>query len=738
MTGFVYELIYVLIISGIYISVTATYLGTEHSIPVIVAGTLIACAMVAFRKLGWYVRFIMAGVLVTVILTVLLLTRNPRIGEVLIAHAYLLLFLIPVAAAFITGELCAHFRAFRAAAAVAAIILSVTAVCFGIIPGRVTVMSVLALVLTAAVEEIQLSWVKDGYTDHKEHLVWVAPYLLVTMILVCATPAPDEAYDWAFVKELYRMAYDRVQEISALLDIKGAYDPTGAMIGFSGRGRIHDEVNAAPDEMLTLYDIPMGMTDVKLAGRTFDTFDGYEWTDTDTSDAPDVILDTLSLLSSVRDYTAQPQDYVKKSSLRIRYEDLGTPYVFIPLKALADSRELTEAGVRELGGDLLWPEVRSFKTEYTVNFYRMNTGNELFEEYLRNCRLPGRESFDAEAHMFTPAGSGPYTYDDLTGHVERIEAVYARPVELSGDMTHLMEDVYDGAEDMYDKMAALEAYLRSLDYSDSPGPLPDDMEDASDFLDSFVLGSRCGYCTHFATAFVLLARAEGIPARYVQGYIVDTTSAEPVTVDSSMAHAWPEVYYEGAGWVAYEPTPIYHVRSYWRSAEETKAMYMGASGAYPGSDEEVPEDMTEEPEDDEDAHIRIPWYAIVIPVAAGIALTVLFIVAGNLIVSYRFRRRNAEERLEILCRQDLNLLSLLECEMESGETLNEYRMRLHEELDDESLGFISYYSEYLYRGETDTDKALEVSGTAYTKLKDKLKKLYPLRYLRLYMGFQRI
>ncbi|MBR6389999.1 MAG: hypothetical protein IKS16_01540, partial [Lachnospiraceae bacterium] len=65
-------------------------------------------------------------------------------------------------------------------------------------------------------------------------------------------------------------------------------------------------------------------------------------------------------------------------------------------------------------------------------------------------------------------------------------------------------------------------------------------------------------------------------------------------------------------------------------------------------------------------------------------------------------------------------------------------MRLHEELDDESLGFISYYSEYLYRGETDTDKALEVSGIAYTKLEDKLKKLYPMRYLRLYMGFQRI
>lgn len=613
-----------------------------------------------------------------------------------------------------------------------------TAVAMGHQPEHTTVVGVLALVLVVLTEMIQTGWDKDGYTDHKGHLVFVSPFLLCAMISVSVISVPDEAYDWHFVKELYRMAYDKVQEISELFDIKGAYDPAAANIGFSGRGVIHDEVKGGSGEMLTIYDVPIGMTSVKLAGRTFDTFDGYEWTDSDVSDAPDAMLDTLSLLASVRDYSDQPQDYVKKASLRIRYSGINTSYVFMPLKPLTGGRDIAEAGMTYAGGDMMWPDIRSYKTEYTIPFYRINTDNGLFEDYLRNCEIPARDNFELESRMFSPAGHESYTYDELMAHIDHVKNIYATPVELSDEVRSLMDEVYDGAEDTYDRMRRLENYLRTFKYTDSPGPLPDGMDNAADFLDHFLLDSKSGYCTHYATAFVMLARAEGIPARYVQGYIADTSSSGPVSVDSSMAHAWPEVYYDGAGWIAYEPTPIYHVRSYWRSAEETRAMYDEAAGAYTGENAEgETEPGTAEDEETVDSGLSIPWYAIVIPAVSGVSLTVIFIVMGNLIVIYGFRRKGDEARFETLCRQDMSLLRLMECEMGGSETLNEYARRLSEELEDKHLGFISYYGEYLYRGSTDMPQALDAAYMSRTELLKKLKKLYPIRFLRYYMGFQR-
>ncbi len=739
MIGFVYEFIYTAICAVICISASAPYLGMgEAFLWLTLAGVMVMGGMVAFKNLGWSVRFIMIGVVVAIGLAVLLLSRNEAVGELIGTHLYVLWIAVPVIASFVLGELCARFELIRIISALAAVGGCVAAVALEYQPEHTTVVGVLALVLTVLTEMLQIRWNKDGYTDHKGHLVYVSPFLLCAMISVSLISAPDEAYDWHFVKELYRMAYDKVQEISELFDIKGAYDPAAANIGFSGRGVIHDAVKDGSGEMLTIYDVPIGMTSVKLAGRTFDAFDGYEWTDSDVSDAPDAMLDTLSLLASVRDYSDQPQDYVKKASLRIRYSGINTSYVFMPLKPLTGGRDIAEAGMTYAGGDMMWPDIRSYKTEYTIPFYRINTDNRLFEDYLRNCEIPARDNFELESRMFSPAGREPYTYEDLMAHIDHVEKTYSAPVQLSDEVSSLMDEVYDGAEDTYDRMRRLENYLRSLKYTDSPGPLPDGMQVAGDFLDYFLLESKSGYCTHYATAFVLLARAEGIPARYVQGYIADTSSSGPVSVDSSMAHAWPEVYYEGAGWIPYEPTPLYHVRSYWRSAEETRAMYEEAAGAYPGEEEEQEADAGIAAEEETgDSGISIPWYAIVIPPVAGISLTLIFIIIGNLITVCAFRRKGDEDRFETLCRQDMSLLRLMECELGSAETLNEYSRRLQEDLEYKHLGFIQYYGEYLYRGNTDMKKALEAAYVSRTDLLKKLKKLYPLRFLRYYMGFQR-
>jgi protein-glutamine gamma-glutamyltransferase len=75
-------------------------------------------------------------------------------------------------------------------------------------------------------------------------------------------------------------------------------------------------------------------------------------------------------------------------------------------------------------------------------------------------------------------------------------------------------------------------------------------------IDDFLFNTRRGFCEHFASAFTMLARAAGIPARVVTGY--QGGEFNPISgyllVRQSEAHAWSEVWLEGRGWVRVDPT----------------------------------------------------------------------------------------------------------------------------------------------------------------------------------------
>ena len=67
---------------------------------------------------------------------------------------------------------------------------------------------------------------------------------------------------------------------------------------------------------------------------------------------------------------------------------------------------------------------------------------------------------------------------------------------------------------------------------------------------------RSGYCVHFASAMALMARSLGIPARVAVGWLPgEQTDPGRYRITQQDAHAWPELYFEGAGWTRFEPTP---------------------------------------------------------------------------------------------------------------------------------------------------------------------------------------
>jgi transglutaminase-like putative cysteine protease len=109
-----------------------------------------------------------------------------------------------------------------------------------------------------------------------------------------------------------------------------------------------------------------------------------------------------------------------------------------------------------------------------------------------------------------------------------------------------------GTGTVYDKARALQDYFRAnFTYSLSPPPGHD-----IDAMERFLFGSRTGYCEQFAGSYAAMARAVGIPARVAVGFVPGTVAPDGrYHVRGADAHAWPEVYIEGHGWVAFEPTP---------------------------------------------------------------------------------------------------------------------------------------------------------------------------------------
>ncbi|HYN86942.1 MAG TPA: transglutaminase domain-containing protein [Ardenticatenaceae bacterium] len=166
-------------------------------------------------------------------------------------------------------------------------------------------------------------------------------------------------------------------------------------------------------------------------------------------------------------------------------------------------------------------------------------------------------------------------------------------------LAHLLTRSLPGPEA---KLAALEQALQSLRY-DTTIPTPPRDRDAVDW---FLFEQGRGYCDYFASAFVVMARVVGLPARFVTGYAPGTFDPATRTylVRERQAHSWAEVWLPERGWVEFDPTPAAY-----------NQVHIG-SGATPAT--RLP---------------AIPWLP-----ALGVALPGLLLAVGLLRLSRYWRR----------------------------------------------------------------------------------------------------
>lgn len=126
------------------------------------------------------------------------------------------------------------------------------------------------------------------------------------------------------------------------------------------------------------------------------------------------------------------------------------------------------------------------------------------------------------------------------------------PEDLSQDVRALAQRLTKDQPTTYDKVNAVTEYLRhEIRYSASIAPPPSGV----DPMDWFLFTWKSGYCNYYATAEVLMLRSVGIPARMAVGYAEGKRERDGrFAVLERDAHAWPQVYFAGIGWVDFEPT----------------------------------------------------------------------------------------------------------------------------------------------------------------------------------------
>lgn len=138
-----------------------------------------------------------------------------------------------------------------------------------------------------------------------------------------------------------------------------------------------------------------------------------------------------------------------------------------------------------------------------------------------------------------------------------ILATYTKlPANLDARIKDLALQITANAPTMYEKVAALESYLRNnYTYNINITSPPPGVEATSWFL----FQQKSGFCNYFATAMTLMARELGIPARVAAGYTGGKLDAKANAwdVNGTDAHAWTQVYFAGYGWINFEPSATF-------------------------------------------------------------------------------------------------------------------------------------------------------------------------------------
>ena len=347
------------------------------------------------------------------------------------------------------------------------------------------------------------------------------------------------------------------------------------------------------------------------------------------------------------------------------------------------------------------------------------------------------------------------TPDDLGGTADEVpggirDEYLDLPEGFSERVRNLAAEIVEGAATPAEQARALQDHLRKFDYS-----LQAQEGHSESAIEDFLFENQVGYCEQFAGSFAAMARSVGLPARVAVGFTPGQEDPdEPGTfvVRGENAHAWPEVYIAGAGWVLYEPTPnrgAPNAETYTGVPEQQAAPGEGDESEIAPTTETtatippLPNDTSQDrPERDEDlisgagdqggsdepdsAPVRYVVRPLqrIVPIVAGLVIAYALLFPLGLAVRRRRRRQRAVrplDQVDLAWRESVEAAAVAGFEERASDTYVERALRLGAALPeaaDPALTLAARLEVGVYSADGAVPEDAEVAWTAAAAIAD--------------------
>jgi len=278
---------------------------------------------------------------------------------------------------------------------------------------------------------------------------------------------------------------------------------------------------------------PIAYDRLRWRGIALTNFDGRRWT---TMDRDPQKLST-DFEGWIHTADSQPKTATPNSGMiyTVYLEPLATDAIFVPGKPT------------RLRGNFTGESSNSFAAVRRSYLFRDSTDTltNPFHNYT-GIRYAGFSLLPPLNVAKLRAAPMEYSSDIASAYLQLPRKLDARIPEFARQITK-------NSQTPFDKALAIESYLRNrftytLNLTGKPGDDP---------LAHFLFETRAGHCEYFASAMIIMLRTLGIPSREVNGFLPGEFNelGGDYIVRASDAHSWVEVYFPGADWQTFDPTP---------------------------------------------------------------------------------------------------------------------------------------------------------------------------------------
>ena len=377
----------------------------------------------------------------------------------------------------------------------------------------------IGIILPALIASV-IAFAADGkHIQPADFLRALIPALLSVTIAVLLLP--HEGITWKplrdaanFVQQIFEEYFRFTEERVPFTINSEGYDYATEVDGLV-EARLGGPANPDTDPVMRVTS----STDLLLRGSIRRTYTGHAWTD-DAAKTRYLFLDfTRSQLKENLFGMADVKGFTT-ADVQIEFLAEGTSTLFVPSRLKSLSVDVENAVYYNSVGEI-------FLTRQVEDGDR----------YSLTALIPNEAAIRANMDESVDESS--------------VEGCLQLPENIESGVYTLTEQIVENCETNYDRALAIEKWLKeNCVYTLNP----EYPSQSRDFVSQFVLDTREGYCSYFASAMTVMCRMAGVPARYVEGYYAKMDGAETMVLTGENAHAWTEVYLGNIGWVAFNPS----------------------------------------------------------------------------------------------------------------------------------------------------------------------------------------